>query len=672
MKQSFTKALALLLTLSMAVSMASCGSKTAQTEATENTAPVDVTGDSPVSSEAVEEEIIEDESDYEITDDIEEYYEDWIDDSNAILDSTGNYKYELTSGYDSETDEEVEKAQIIRYVGTEEKVEIPQKIDGYPVYSIEDGAFSNCESLVEVVICEGVEYIEYSAFADCKNLTTVTIPSSVYGIRSDAFGNCINLLKIIGNLDKEDLDFDSDTFFNTAWLKEQKFWIVNGELIAYGGDDEEVVIPSQVRVIGGGAFRSNTNLKRVTIPDSVTEIEYEAFEGCSSLSDVAIALTDDISISVTAFRGTPWLEKNSPLMIGDKLIAYAGKEPSYTIPDNVRVICSSAFANTSSLKEITIPDSVEIVADGAFSYCENLNIVNVGTGVKAIGVWDETGDEIIVIGRDGEEASNTIYRSFEGCNNLTQVNISENNKKYSSLDGIVLNKKGENVLFCPNGKNGICIIPEGAKAINEDAFSYDSQITAISLPSTLTEVNASTFEHCNTLREIRVSSKNPNYSTNGKSMYDENGHEIGMTGGVLFDKKGENMVVAPYYSVSTFSDLPETVTSLAYGTFAHSTKLKDVVIPNSVKSIGKWAFGESSVTSVVIPDGVKTLEYGLFMKCKELKSVTLPKSIETIKHDVFNRCDKLTDIYYEGSESDWGQIDIKDYLPDEVTIHYNS
>ena len=118
-----------------------------------------------------------------------------------------------------------------------------------------------------------------------------------------------------------------------------------------------------------------------------------------------------------------------------------------------------------------------------------------------------------------------------------------------------------------------------------------------------------------------------------------------------------------------------TVTSLGTNFLACYSNFYHVSIPDTVKTLKTGAFQLcTSLTSVDIPSGVASIGDGVFYRCESLRTVKIPLSVASIGDYAFYGCDKLTDIYYEGSESDWKKIEIgtnNDVLSD-VTIHYGS
>lgn len=124
------------------------------------------------------------------------------------------------------------------------------------------------------------------------------------------------------------------------------------------------------------------------------------------------------------------------------------------------------------------------------------------------------------------------------------------------------------------------------------------------------------------------------------------------------------------YSLESIN-LPYGITEIPRDAFGGCRSLKNIVIPSSVTKLGQEAFyGCKALTSVTIPSGITTLPYRVFFDCDNLERVTIPESVTVMDH--FNiSCDKMTDIYYEGSEDSWNKIKI--YGPEYLTnvkVHY--
>ena len=140
----------------------------------------------------------------------------------------------------------------------------------------------------------------------------------------------------------------------------------NISIMDYKGSSENVAIPDNfdgfpVVSIGEKAFQNKGSLLSVTIPDSVTLIDWYAFESCSKLKSVVIGKSVE-TISKYAFSDCESLEK-------------------IVIPDSVKIIKESAFYRCVNLTSVVIPDSVKDIHFGAFSDCERLTDFTIGKSV---------------------------------------------------------------------------------------------------------------------------------------------------------------------------------------------------------------------------------------------------------------------------------------------------
>lgn len=144
-----------------------------------------------------------------------------------------------------------------------------------------------------------------------------------------------------------------------------------------------VVIPSMykgkaVTALGREAFRNCSKLTDITIPASVSSIEYYAFGSCAELT--SITLPDSItSIGVGAFHSCKKLKEitlpTSVTSIGNSAFISCSELTEITIPNGVKSIEKDLFNACMKLTKITIPSSVTVIGNGAFSYCTTLKTI---------------------------------------------------------------------------------------------------------------------------------------------------------------------------------------------------------------------------------------------------------------------------------------------------------
>jgi hypothetical protein len=205
-----------------------------------------------------------------------------------------------------------------------------------------------------------------------------------------------------------------------------------------------VVIPDSLTTIEGrhpitpGAFQGCSSLTAITIPNSVTTIGIWAFEGCSSLTNVVIP--DSVTsigncafgacTSLTAFTVDPlnpvYSTLNGVLFDNSQstLIQFAGGiSGSYTIPQNVTNIGTSAFYHCTSLTSITIPDTVTTVGDQAFLGCSSLTAIAIPNSITKIGGWVFSGCSGLTNIIIPNSVTTIAERAFSGCRSLMSITI---------------------------------------------------------------------------------------------------------------------------------------------------------------------------------------------------------------------------------------------------------
>lgn len=193
-------------------------------------------------------------------------------------------------------------------------IEIPNSVT-----SIGDSAFKDCSSLISVTIPDSVTRIETYTFHECVSLTSIEIPNSVANIGDEAFSDCSSLTSVAIGSSVTHIGthaFDGCRSLTNLVLPKSVTHIGSWAFCACSSLTS-VTIPDNATNIGGGvfsdciclktagplggnynikfgwkesipgnAFSSCNSLTSVTIPSSVTSIEYSAFDDCSSLKDV--------------------------------------------------------------------------------------------------------------------------------------------------------------------------------------------------------------------------------------------------------------------------------------------------------------------------------------------------------------------------------------------------
>ena len=184
-------------------------------------------------------------------------------------------------------------------------------------------------------------------------------------------------------------------------------------------------------------------------------------------------------------------------------------------------------------------------------------------------------------------------------------------------------------------------IPNSVTSIGNSAFHGCSSLTSITIPNSVTSIGNNAFYHCSSLTSITI----PNSVTSiGERAF------RGCFSIVSMSVKSSNTT---YDSREDCNAIIETATNTLIA------GCQNTIIPNSVTSIGEWAFGECSfLTSITIPNSVTSVGERAFQGCSSLTSITIPNSVISIGDNPFGFTDSLTtiivetgNIYYDSREN---------------------
>lgn len=239
------------------------------------------------------------------------------------------------------------------------------------IYGIGDGAFGGCAGITAVRIPESVEYIG-DAFSDCTSLTSVNLPKTLTRIEGFTFSGCTSLETL--DIPETVTDISMHAFEGTPFLqkliKQDPLVVINGILVDGTTLKGEVTIPDNVTKISYEAFTpywdENTEIKKITLPESFTEIDSGAFKNCTALEEVILPAGLK-RIEMDAFAGCSSLK-------------------SIEFPDGFEEISWYSFRDCKSLTSVDIPDGVTEIGMRSFQDCENLERVSVPDSVVDVGL----------------------------------------------------------------------------------------------------------------------------------------------------------------------------------------------------------------------------------------------------------------------------------------------
>ena len=416
---------------------------------------------------------------------------------------------------------------------------------------------------------------------------------------------------------------------------------------------KKITLPNTITTICWHAFYNCPNLSSITIPSSVTMIQSEAFD-YYSIKEIHIS---DIAAWCNINFSDSHISKKSSSLRGVDLYLDDIKITDLIIPNSVSKINDVAFGGCCSLVSVTIPNSVIEIGKGAFEGCPNLSSLNISNSVTKIGsaAFDKTPWY-------SSQPDGLIYAGM-----------------------VAYSYKGE----MPDGTS--IELKDGCTGIAEGAFAGCSGLKEITIPSSVTSIGAGAFKDCTGLSNVYCEIKDPSVfgdQSFGKNVVVQvpnesvelyqaawkNAAVVGAGSSIDVLGAGRNFVQDGIrYSVNndgktmtmcgpekskedfigdlvipetvTFEGVTCTVTSIGYAAFCGCKGLTSLTIPNSVTSIGSDAFsGCSGLTSVSIPNSVTEIGHKAFEYCSGLTSLTIPNSVTKIDAWAFGGCSGLTSL----------------------------
>lgn len=245
----------------------------------------------------------------------------------------------------------------------------------------------------------------------------------------------------------------------------------DGTLYIYGNGKMK---DYQYSSITPSPFENNARITGVYINSGISYIGSETFYGCSNLKEITIPDTVS-SIGGLAFEGTGWLDaqrKKNPLVCYGKFVLDGRScKGSVSIPDGITKIAERAFEENKAITDVKVPSGVTHIGKEAFYNCSGLNYVQLPDTVKTV-------DEY----------------AFGECGKLISVNLPD-----------TLSELGEGA-FAECTALTFIKIPTGIKKINPSTFYDCKNLSTVSIPGNVSTIDKQAFYSCMALKTVVLES----------------------------------------------------------------------------------------------------------------------------------------------------------------------
>lgn len=422
----------------------------------------------------------------------------------------------------------------------------------------------------------------------------------------------------------------------------------------------------------------------ITVPDSVTSFDRDAFDGCDDLESITVdennqhyasedgilynkEKTEIVYVPI-AIQG-PVTVPGSVTSVG--AFSYRNKLTSVVISEGVTSIDYLAFYMCWELTSISIPDSVTSIDGTAITNCGKLqyteyeNAYYLGNDNNPY-VWLVNAKSTNITSCSVHEDTKIIKKyAFQGCTKLMNLIVPLGNTKYNSGAGsncIIETESKTLIAGCQtsvipadgsvtsigDGAFYKCstlttlAIPSGVTSIGEWAFNECSGLTSVNIPNGVTSIGSYAFRVCTSLTSITIPDSVTSIGFNAF------GGCYGLTS-ITIPYVGREKDGTDYTKFGSIFGAGSSDSNSSY--VPHS--LRNVTITGGASIDSNAFLGCSELTSITISGGVTSIGESAFSGCTSLTSITISDSVTSINNNAFDGCSRLTSITFNGAKAQW-------------------
>ena len=608
---------------------------------------------------------------------------------------------------------------ITGYTGEGGNITIPAEIGGVPVTRIGDNAFKDNKSITSVTFPSAVSVsVGKAAFQGCSNVTSINL-GSVSTIGGWAFSGCSSVSKMtipetvnyvdeyalsgmpnttfilpanmkFGSGSKKVFETSSVLYCHANTVTAQNFAIVSSftnylhnkcisesapdfvwqaypgtstpsslVIVGYNGKGGNITIPSEIDGVPVGkienkVFKDNQSITGVTFPTDVSvTVGNAAFQGCSNITSISLGSVS--TIEGWAFSGCSSVSK----MTIPETVNYVNEfsfsgmpNTTFILPANLKFSGKHIFETSSVLYCYANTVTAQNFA-AVSNYLNYLHYQCVSESAPDF-VWQvypgtSTPSSLVIVGYNGQGGNITIP---------------------SEIDGIPVAKIADNAFKGKTEITGITI-PSSLTGIGTGAFSNCSGQLSIFLPADFTSFTDASFSGVAGTKIVRTvnsdadkklismgftegrSPSNPDYvwkqtvsggAATALTIIGYRGSNSDVSIPAQIDQVPVTALTADAFcgnEMITNVTVPSSITAIPSGAFSYCTSLKSIELPSTLSQIGSGAFSGSGLTGITIPDSITTITDNMFSGCSSLKYVKIKKNVTSISTSAFSNSAKV-------------------------------
>lgn len=360
------------------------------------------------------------------------------------------------------------------------------------------------------------------------------------------------------------------------------------------------------------------------------------------------------------------------------------KSTEYVIPDGTKEIAQRAFCGAENLTKLVLPQTIRKINSFAFENCTKLEDIRGLEFVSEVGKKIFEGDSlyngqvpfeekasIIIIGTTLFKCNISDESVVKVPDGITKIHSSafETRSDNDQVEEIILPPSVQSIgerAFYGRKKLKKINIPEGVKELCEGVFGGCSKLEEIFIPASIEKINILAFPKYRAggqfyeetqciLRKIEVDINNRNYCSVDGMLFSKDKKELlCVPNGIPNDRlevpvgvKLANDYMASRNIALTEVVLPNTLTTIGKEAFSYCGNLTKIVFSEEVENIGEYAFvGCSNLIEIVLPQKLKCIGKYAFSECNNLTKIVFPEELECIGESAFLRCSNLKEIIW--------------------------